>query len=187
MKFATTDRYRRPFALVSRICAACMKWALRPVTSGDPQAMNGRAGEAAAPGSPSLRGPSFTSIESADLQWMLNQLEALRTQRNDLQAALNRYAADGLPRLMGALNRWAQTANIESDGSTEWFLLGKLINEVSELWGARYKDATTKDLELADVLIVALRLCHVRGKDPLQLIRQKMPLNVQKYGGVWEG
>jgi len=122
----------------------------------------------------------------------LNQIDGLQRQRDDLQAALNRYALNGLPRLMGHLDAWAKSAGLQSDPK---FLADKLCKESSEFFdeilalGDPEMETTEEmiDWELADVLIVALRLCSVRGKDPIELIRNKMPLNVAKYGGKWEG
>lgn len=207
MKLATTDSDRRPLALVSHLRAACMKWVLRPVTSGDPQGSNGRS-EAAARSVLALRGwckraweawcrvtgaevearsgHGLTSIAASDLSWLLNELNTLRAQRDDLHEALNRYALDGMPRLMGALARWADAAKVNSDAE---FLASKVLVEAAELIDALEQNHPEQEIdkETADVLITALRLCAVRGKDPIALIRMKMPLNVQKYGGVWEG
>ncbi len=122
----------------------------------------------------------------------LNQVSALQRQRDDLHKALNRYALNGLPRLMDCLNAWAKSAGLQSDPK---FLADKLCKESSEFFDEilAHSDPdmeTTEEMidwELADVLIVAMRLCSVRGKDPVELIRKKMPLNITKYGGTWEG
>ncbi len=125
----------------------------------------------------------------------LNQIDGLHRQRDDLHAALNRYALNGLPRIMGCLDAWAKSANLEKNGSDEKFLADKLCKEAHELFSEMLAVRDPQqagceqfiDWELADVLIVALRLCSVRGKDPIELIRNKMLLNVAKYGGTWEG
>lgn len=122
----------------------------------------------------------------------LNDISALQRQRDELHAALNRYALNGLPRIIGHLDAWAKSAGLQSDPK---FLADKLCKESSEFFDEILAHGdpemeTTEDMidwELADVLIVALRLCSVRGKDPIELIRKKMPLNVAKYGGKWEG
>lgn len=122
----------------------------------------------------------------------LNEIDGLRRQRDDQHKALNRYAINGLPRVMAYLDTWAKSAGLSSDVK---FLADKLCRESSEFFDEILaqgdpEQETSEDMidwELADVLIVALRLCSVRGKDPIDLIRKKMPLNVTKYGGKWEG
>lgn len=130
---------------------------------------------------------------SADLmRKALENIDRLNTQRDHLQKSLNRYALDGLPRVMACIDAWAKSANLQSD---QKFLADKLCTEASELFDEILEEenptqGTSEELidwELADVLIVALRLCSLRGKDPIDLIRKKMPLNVTKYGGKWEG
>jgi len=51
------------------------------------------------------------------------------------------------------------------------------MEEVPELWNSLKRNGTVDPLEVADVLILALDICHMSGIDPLDAINEKMAIN----------
>lgn len=78
-------------------------------------------------------GQGFTAIATADLNWLLGELNTLRARWDNLQPPV-----DGIPRLMSALDGWAKSSGVES---SPLFLIEKLNQESVELMQAKTADA----------------------------------------------
>jgi len=51
------------------------------------------------------------------------------------------------------------------------------MEEVPELWDSLKRQGKVDPSEIADILILALDICHMSGIDPLDAINEKMAIN----------